>query len=158
MNFKIKNLIGKKNRTKIVCLTAYSKNIASILEKSCDLILVGDSLANVLYGKRNTHDLSLTIMKDHALSVRLGAKKSLIVIDMPKGTYNNSKSAIKNAKYLIKQTQCDAIKIEKFIKKQKSRTFIERIVQNPIQFDSIALTNFLVINLKIKHKYLIEEE
>lgn len=112
MNFKIKNLIGKKNRTKIVCLTAYSKNIASILEKSCDLILVGDSLANVLYGKRNTHDLSLTIMKDHALSVRLGAKKSLIVIDMPKGTYNNSKSAIKNAKYLIKQTKCDAIKIE----------------------------------------------
>jgi len=58
----------------------------------------------------------------------------------------------------VGKSRGDAIKIEKFIKKQKSRTFIERIVQNPIQFDSIALTNFLVINLKIKHKYLIEEE
>ena len=48
MNKKIKKILKKKNKYKIVCLTAYSKNIAKILDKYCDLILVGDSMANVL--------------------------------------------------------------------------------------------------------------
>ena len=51
-------------------------------------------------------------MKNHARSVKLGVKKSLIVVDMPKGSYTNNTIAIKNAKYLIKETKCDAIKIE----------------------------------------------
>ncbi|SVD70187.1 uncharacterized protein METZ01_LOCUS423041, partial [marine metagenome] len=46
---KIKKIVSKKNRSKIVCLTAYSKNIASILDNHCDIILVGDSLGSVLY-------------------------------------------------------------------------------------------------------------
>ena len=50
MNKKIQNIINKKNKSKIVSLTAYSKNIAKILDKYCDIVLVGDSLANVLYG------------------------------------------------------------------------------------------------------------
>jgi len=57
MNKKIKKIIEKKNKYKIVCLTAYSKNIAKILDKYCDLILVGDSMANVLYGLKNTHQI-----------------------------------------------------------------------------------------------------
>ena len=50
MNKKIKKILSKKNKSKIVSLTAYSKNIAKILDKHVDIILVGDSMANVLYG------------------------------------------------------------------------------------------------------------
>ncbi len=109
---KIKDIIKKKNKTKIVCLTAYSKSIAKILDKYIDIILVGDSMANVLYGLKNTHKISLENMIQHAVSVKMGVKKSLLVVDMPKGTYNDIRSAEKNAKYLIKKTGCDAIKIE----------------------------------------------
>ena len=59
MNKKIRKILVKKNNSKIVCLTAYSKNIAKILDNFCDIILVGDSMANVLYGLKNTHKISL---------------------------------------------------------------------------------------------------
>ena len=112
MKSKIKNFLHKKNKKKIVCLTSYSKSISKILDKYCDLILVGDSLANVLYGNKTTHDLKLQTMINHAKSVRLGAKKSLVVVDMPKDSYKNPKQAVKNAKKIIRETKCDAIKIE----------------------------------------------
>ena len=91
MNLKIKKIISKKNKSKIVSLTAYSKSIAKILDKYCDIILVGDSMANVLYGHKNTHKISLENIIQHTLSVKKGVKKSLLVVDMPKGTYNNPK-------------------------------------------------------------------
>ncbi len=112
MKAKIKNFLNKKNKKKIVCLTSYSKSISKILDKYCDLILVGDSLANVLYGMKNTHNLKLDTMINHAKSVKLGTKKSLFVVDMPKDSYKNPKQALKNAKYILKETGCDAIKIE----------------------------------------------
>jgi 3-methyl-2-oxobutanoate hydroxymethyltransferase len=112
MTEKIKNIINKKNKTKIVCLTAYSKNQTSLIDKYCDIILVGDSLANVLYGMNNTHKINLDIMIRHAISVKSGINRSLLVVDMPKGTYSNIASAKKNAKLLISKTKCDAIKIE----------------------------------------------
>ncbi len=112
MKTKIKKFLNKKNKRKIVCLTSYSKSISKILDKYCDLILVGDSLANVLYGNRTTHELKLQTMINHAKSVSLGAKKSLVVVDMPKDSYNRPKQAIKNAKKILRETRCDAIKIE----------------------------------------------
>ena len=112
MNKKIQNIINKKNKSKIVSLTAYSKNIAKILDKYCDIVLVGDSLANVLYGLNNTHKVNLENMIQHTASVRKGIKKSLLVADMPKGSYGNLKLAKKNAKLLMKKTDCDAVKIE----------------------------------------------
>ena len=112
MKTKIKSLLNKKNKNKIVCLTSYSKTTSKILDKYCDLILVGDSLANVLYGMKTTHNLKLDIMINHAKSVTLGAKKSLVVVDMPKDSYKNPKQALKNAKRILKETGCDAIKIE----------------------------------------------
>ena len=112
MNKKIQNIINKKNKSKIVSLTAYSKNIAKILDKYCDIVLVGDSLANVLYGLNNTHKVNLENMIQHTASVRKGIKKSLLVVDMPKGSYGNLKIAKKNAKLLMKKTDCDAVKIE----------------------------------------------
>ncbi len=112
MNTKIKKIILKKNKQKIVCLTAYSKSISKILDNFCDIILVGDSMANVLYGHKNTHKINLENIIQHSISVKKGIKKSLLVVDMPKGTYSNVKSAIKNAKIIIKKTRCDAVKLE----------------------------------------------
>ena len=93
-------------------LTAYSKNIAKILDKYCDITLVGDSLANVLYGMKNTHKITLDTIIQHSISVRKGVKKSLMVVDMPKGSYKSPYQAKKNAKLIFKKTNCDAVKIE----------------------------------------------
>ncbi len=112
MKKKIKDIVKKKNKKKLVCLTAYSKNIAQVLDKYCDIILVGDSVANVLYGMENTHKIKLETIIEHAKSVSKGIKSSLLVVDMPKGTYSNIKNAIRNAKYIIKKTKCDAVKLE----------------------------------------------
>ena len=112
MKKKILDLIKKKNKTKIITLTAYSKNIASILDNYCDLVLVGDSLGSVLYNYKSTRQVSLNTMIEHSKSVRLGIKKSLMVVDMPYNTYRNPKEALKNAKRIMSKTKCDAVKLE----------------------------------------------
>ena len=109
---KINKILQKKNKQKIVCLTAYSKNFAKILDNYCDIILVGDSMASVLYSMKNTHQISLNTIIQHSISVKKGVKKSLLVVDMPKGSYKNPLVAKKNAKLIFKKTKCDAIKIE----------------------------------------------
>ena len=109
---KFKNLINKKNKTRIVCLTAYSKNMASILDNHCDIILVGDSLGSVLYNFKSTRSVTLDMMIEHSKSVRLGVKKSLMVVDMPYNTYRNNSEALNNAKKIISKTRCDAVKLE----------------------------------------------
>ena len=112
MNKKISDFIKKKNKTKLVTLTAYSKNIASVLDKYCDLILVGDSLGSVLYNYKSTREVTLNTMIEHSKSVRMGIKKSLMIVDMPHNTYRNSKEALKNAKLIMKKTKCDGVKLE----------------------------------------------
>ncbi len=109
---KIQKLLKKKNKSKIVCLTAYSKNIASILDNHCDLILVGDSLGSVLYNYKSTKEVSLKTMIEHSKSVKQGISKSLMVVDMPFKTYRNPREAVKNAKFIISKTKCDAVKLE----------------------------------------------
>lgn len=112
MNKKVKKILKKKNKTKIVSLTAYSKNIAQILDKHCDIVLVGDSLANVLYGFKNTHQINLDNIIQHTQSVKKGIKKSMLVVDMPAGTYKNKQQAKKNAKIIMNLTKCDGVKLE----------------------------------------------
>ena len=129
MNKKIKNILLKKNKSRIVSLTAYSKNIAKILDKHVDLILVGDSMANVLYGHKNTHKISIENIIQHAVSVRNGVIKSLLVVDMPKGSYDNFKSAIKNAKFIMQKTKCDAVKLES---NKKNYEIIQSLTDNKI--------------------------
>ena len=109
---KITEIIKKKNRSKIVCLTAYSKNIAEEVDKHVDIVLVGDSLGSVLYNYPTTRKVTLTEMINHSKSVRLGIKKSLMVVDMPHNTYSTKNLALKNAKRIIKETKCDAVKLE----------------------------------------------
>ena len=109
---KIQNILKKKNKKPIVCLTAYSKNIAEILDNYCDIILVGDSLGSVLYGMNSTKRVSLDMMINHSISVKKGVKKSLLVVDMPYGTYRNKKIALNNARKILNKTKCDAVKLE----------------------------------------------
>ena len=126
MNKKIKKLIAKKNKSKIVCLTAYSKNIAKILDNYCDIVLVGDSMANVLYAHNNTHQITLKNIIEHTVSVKKGIKKSLLVVDMPKNTYKTFLRAKKNVKLILRTTKCDAIKIES---DKKNYTIIKKLVR-----------------------------
>ena len=121
MKLKIKKIINKKNKSPLVCLTAYSKNVSKILDKYCDIILVGDSLANVLYGMKNTHQITLRHLKMKY--------NTLLVVDMPKNTYSNSKLALKNAKKILKTTKCDAVKIEN---NRKNFTIIKKLTSSGI--------------------------
>ena len=129
MNKKVKKILNKKNKSKIICLTAYSKNVASILDKHCDLVLVGDSLGSVLYNYKSAKEVTLDIMIRHSKSVRLGVNKSLMVVDMPYNTYRNPNEALKNAKLIMKKTKCDAIKLEGGI---KIISIVKNLVKNKI--------------------------
>ena len=129
MNKKIKKILNKKNKSKIVCLTAYSKSIAEILDKHCDLVLVGDSLGSVLYNYKSTKEVTRQTMINHSKSVRLGVNKSLMVFDMPYNTYRNPQEALRNAKLVIKETKCDAIKLEGG---KKIIPIVKKLVQNKI--------------------------
>lgn len=122
---------SKKNKEKIVCLTAYSHSIAKIIDKYCDIILVGDSLAMTVYGHENTQNVSLETMINHGKAVTNARKNSFVVIDLPFGTYEDSNElALDSAKKVTLATNCDAIKIE-----ISSLSLIQRIkylVQNGI--------------------------
>ena len=126
---KIKKIIKKKNKSKIVCLTAYSKNIAEEIDKHVDIVLVGDSLGSVLYNYTSTRKVTLTEMINHSKSVRLGVKKSLMVVDMPFKTYTTKNIALKNAKKILEETKCDAVKLEGGKKVIKQ---VEYLIKNKI--------------------------
>ena len=112
MSPKIKKILSKKNKSKIICLTSYTKNFSEILDKYTDIILVGDSLGSVLYSFDTTKNVNLKMMIEHSKSVRKGVKKSLMVVDMPYNTYRNKSEALKNAKKIIKDSKADAVKLE----------------------------------------------
>ncbi len=129
MKKKISYLIKKKNKQKIVSLTAYSKNIASILDNHCDIILVGDSLGSVLYNYKSTREVTLSTMIEHSKSVRMGIKKSLMIVDMPHNTYRTPKEALKNSKEIMKKSKCDGVKLEGG---KKIYEIIKTLVKNKI--------------------------
>ena len=154
MNKNIKKLIEKKNKSKIICLTAYSKNIASILDKHCDLVLVGDSLGSVLYNYKSTRQVSFNSMIEHSKSVKLGVKKSLMVVDMPFNTYRNSKEALKNAKIIMSKTKCDAVKLEGG---KKIYQIIKNLIKNKIPvMGHLGILPQSHKSFKFKGKKLIE--
>jgi 3-methyl-2-oxobutanoate hydroxymethyltransferase len=145
---KIKKIISMKKKSKIVSLTAYSKNFAKILDKYCDIILVGDSMANVLYGMSNTHQLSLNNIIQHGVSVKKGIKKSLMTVDMPKGSYSNPIKAVKNAKFIKRKTKCDAVKIES---NKKNFKIIKAIVKA-----KIPVMGHIGFTPQFKNKFKVE--
>lgn len=108
-----KNIAAMKGTTPIVCLTAYITPMAARLDKHCDLLLVGDSVGMVLYGMESTLGVDLETMIRHGRAVCRGAKQALVVIDMPFGTYEESKEqAFRNAARALSETGAGAVKLE----------------------------------------------
>ena len=152
----IKKILQKKNDTPITCLTAYSKNIAKIADKYCDIILVGDSLGMVLYGMKTTRDVKIETMILHAKAVKKFVKKSLVVFDMPYKTYTNKLIAYNNAKRVIKLTKCDAIKLEGGI---KIVNIIKYLVKKGIPVvGHVGLMPQTSTNFKVKGKNFIQRK
>lgn len=110
---RIQELINKKNREKISVLTAYNYVMASFAEEAgIDIILVGDSLANVELGRSSTASASMGDMIHHLRAVRCAVSRALIVVDMPYGSFHVSPDAtVENARSLI-DAGADAVKIE----------------------------------------------
>lgn len=113
MTISITQILQKKLQEKIICLTAYSYPIAKILDKNCDIILVGDSLGMAIYGHKDTTQTTLEMMINHGKAVKKACENALVVVDLPIDTYENSpEQALRSAKKVIEETGCDAIKIE----------------------------------------------
>ena len=104
----------KLNGEKIAMLTAYDFSMAKLLDSTkIDVILVGDSAANVMEGYDTTLPITLDEMIVYASSVKRAIKRALVVVDMPFGTYQgNSKQALASAIRIMKETGADAVKLE----------------------------------------------
>jgi len=107
------DISARKGGEPIVSLTAYHAHTARIADPYVDFLLVGDSLGMVMHGYESTVPVPLELMIMHGRAVVRGAKKALIVVDMPFGTYEESPSiAFRNAARVMKETDCGAIKLE----------------------------------------------
>ncbi|MDP2129586.1 MAG: 3-methyl-2-oxobutanoate hydroxymethyltransferase [Erythrobacter sp.] len=97
----------------LVMLTAYTARQAQLLDAHCDLLLVGDSLGQVIYGLPSTIPVTLEMMANHGAAVVRGSYHAVVVIDMPFGSYESSpQQAFESAAFLLKQTGAAAVKLE----------------------------------------------
>jgi 3-methyl-2-oxobutanoate hydroxymethyltransferase len=104
---------AKKGGEPIVALTSYHAHTARILDRHCDLILVGDSLGMVMHGFETTVPVTLDMMILQGHAVMRGSKRALVVVDLPFGSYEASKEqAFMSAARVLKETGCGAIKLE----------------------------------------------
>ena len=107
------DITARKGKEPIVALTSYHAHTAAIADKYCDFLLVGDTLGMVMHGFESTLPVPLELMIMHGRAVVRGARRALVVVDMPFGSYEESPSqAFHNAAKVIKETQCGAIKLE----------------------------------------------
>ncbi len=114
MKTTIIDLLGRKGQQPVSMLTAYDYNTArTIDEAGIDMILVGDSLGNVMLGYENTLAVTVDDMIHHGKAVCRGAKQAFVVIDMPFMSYQASvEEAVRNAGRIMKETNCQAVKLE----------------------------------------------
>lgn len=104
---------ARKGGEPIACLTSYHAHTAALIDKHCDVILVGDSLGMVMHGLETTIPVTLDMMILQGHAVMRGSKRALVVIDMPFGSYEASKEqAFMSAARVLKETGCGAIKVE----------------------------------------------
>ncbi|GAA3696687.1 3-methyl-2-oxobutanoate hydroxymethyltransferase [Sphingomonas cynarae] len=103
----------RKGGEPLVMLTAYTVRTAQLLDPHCDMLLVGDSLGQVIYGLPSTVPVTLEMMAAHGAAVVRGSLQALVVIDMPFGSYEASpEKAFESAAWLLKQTGAAAVKLE----------------------------------------------
>ncbi len=114
----IQDILSLKGKRKITMLTAYDYPLASLVDKAgIDMILVGDSLANVVLGLDSTTKVGMPEMLHHAKAVTRAVKSALVVGDMPYDSYQvNPQESVKNARSFIDEAKCGAVKLEWFDK------------------------------------------
>ena len=104
---------ARKGGEPIVALTSYHAHTARIVDKHCDVILVGDSLGMVMHGLETTIPVTLDMMILQGLAVMRGSRRALVVVDLPFGSYEASKEqAFMSAARVLKETGCGAVKLE----------------------------------------------
>ncbi len=108
------DIVKLKGQKKIIALTSYTYLFAKIVDELSvvDIILVGDSMSQVLFGERTTATIPLDIMIWCAKSVRKAVKNAMLVFDMPFGTFYSKEVALQNVIKVVKETDVDAVKIE----------------------------------------------
>lgn len=107
------DILGRKNGEPIVMLTSYHAHTASLVDRYCDVILVGDSLGNVMHGFETTIPVTLEMMILQGHAVMRGSARALVVVDMPFGSYEASREqAFHSAARILKETHCGAVKLE----------------------------------------------
>ncbi len=103
----------RKGGEPIVMLTAYTVRMAQLLDPHCDMLLVGDSLAQVIYGLPHTVGVTMEMMALHGAAVVRGSYHAAVIVDMPFGSYEGSpEQAFDNAARLLKETGAAAVKVE----------------------------------------------
>lgn len=108
-----KRKVDGKTAEPIVMLTAYTARQAQLLDAHCDLLLVGDSLGQVIYGLPSSVPVTLDMMAAHGAAVVRGSYHAAVLVDMPFGTYEASpQQAFDNAARLLKETGCAGVKLE----------------------------------------------
>jgi 3-methyl-2-oxobutanoate hydroxymethyltransferase len=104
---------ARKNGEPIVMLTSYHAHTATMVDRFCDVVLVGDSLGNVMHGFETPVPVTLDMMILQGRAVMRGSKHALVVVDMPFGSYEASKEqAFHSAARVLKETHCGAVKLE----------------------------------------------
>jgi 3-methyl-2-oxobutanoate hydroxymethyltransferase len=121
----VADIRSRKKGEPIVCLTAYTSMMTEILDPYVDLILVGDSVGTVLHGHDSTIPVTLEEMIFHARSVKRAAPTSLLVVDLPFGSYEASpQHAYETASRVLKETGADAVKLEGGVTQAASIRFL----------------------------------
>ena len=104
---------ARKGGEPLVMLTAYTARQAQLLDAHCDMLLVGDSLGQVIYGLPSTVPVTMDMMANHAAAVVRGSYHSVVIVDMPFGSYEGSKEhAFESAARLLKESGAAAVKLE----------------------------------------------
>lgn len=106
-------IASRKNGEPIVMLTAYTARMAQIFDRHCDMLLVGDSLGQVIYGLDTTVHVTMEMMCAHGAAVVRGSYHSVVIVDMPFGSYEESSaSAFRSAARIMKETGAAGVKLE----------------------------------------------
>ncbi len=127
----VRDISNLKNKRKATMLTAYDYPLAALVDRAgIDMILVGDSLANVVLGLDSTTQVGMSEMLHHAKAVTRAVKHSLVVGDMPYESYQvNFEESVQNAARFINEAKCDAVKLEWF---NQCIEATEKIIQSGI--------------------------
>ena len=114
----VKDILASKGKSKITMLTAYDYPLASLIDRAgIDMILVGDSVANVVLGLDSTTKVGMTEMLHHAKAVTRAVKHAMVIGDMPYESYQiNPEESLKNARRFVDEANCDVVKLEWFDK------------------------------------------